>query len=119
MDDSILNSIKSNLGIKDPSYEVFDSEIMMYINSTFSKLYQIGVNSAKGSRITSSEETWNDIFSENDDLIQLIKEYTFIRVRILFDPPSNSTVLNSLEKNLAEVEWRIYIQAEGGLNGER
>ncbi len=116
MDDSILNSIKGYLGIKDSSYEVFDPDIIMNINSVFATLYQIGVDSAKNAIVRSSEETWNEVFKEDSDLIELIKNYTFMKVRILFDPPSNSSVVSSLEKNIAEIEWRINMQAEGAFN---
>lgn len=116
MEESILNSIKSRLGIKDPSYDVFDEDILSAINSSFATLYQIGVDSAKQVSITSAEETWEDVFFDDIDLVDLIKDYTFKKVRISFDPPSNSSVLASLEKQSAELEWRIQIQAEGGFD---
>lgn len=116
MEESILNSIKDRLGIKDASYEVFDNDILSDINAVFSTLYQIGVDSAKDASISSAEETWDDIFFDDSDLIDLIKNYTFKRVRVSFDPPTNTSVLTSLEKQIAELEWRIQIQAEGGFS---
>lgn len=116
MEESILDSIKSRLGIKDPNYQVFDEDIISDINSSFTTLYQIGVDSAKDARITSSEETWDDTFFEDIDLVDIIKDYVYKKVRISFDPPSNSSVLTSLEKQLAELEWRIQFQAEGGFD---
>lgn len=115
MEESILNSIKSRLGIKDPNYDVFDEDILSDINSSFTTLYQIGVNSAKNARVDSSVETWEDTFFDDLDLIDLIKDYVFKKVRISFDPPANSSVLTSLEKQVAELEWRIQMQAEGAI----
>lgn len=115
--ESVLNSTKNYLGIKDSSYDVFDQEIIMHINSTFSKLYQIGVDSAKEAMIDGEEETWFDLFENDFYLISLIKEYTYMRVRTLFDPPTNASVLNAYNDNLKEIEWRIHIQSEGGFDG--
>lgn len=116
MEESILNSIKNRLGIKDPSYVVFDEDILTCINSTFATLYQLGVDSAK-TTISNSNETWEDVFFEDFDLIDLIKQYVFMKVRIVFDPPSNASVITALEKQTSELEWRINLQAEGGFNG--
>lgn len=116
MEESILDSIKSRLGIKDPSYDVFDTDIISDINSAFATLYQIGVDSAKQASISSSEETWDDVFFNEIDLIDLIKDYTFKKVRISFDPPSNASVMTSIEKQISELEWRIQFQVEGGFD---
>lgn len=115
MDDSILNSIKKLLGL-DKNYEVFDEDVIMNINLVFSTLKQIGVKSEVPLSITSMTEKWSDLFGDDVELINLIKMYTYMKVRIVFDPPSNSFVLTSLNEEIAENEWRIHIQAEGGLD---
>ena len=114
-EDSILDSTKKVLGI-DSECKEFDQEIIMFINSTFSTLYQIGVGSKKGEGIYDNLATWIEFFSDTPDLINLICSYTYGKVRMLFDPPTNSFVLDSLNKQVQELEWRIQIQAEGGFD---
>lgn len=115
MDDSILNSIKKLLGL-DKTYEFFDEDVIMNINLVFSTLKQIGVKSEVPLSIMSMNEKWSNLFGDDDELINLIKMYTYMKVRVIFDPPSNSFVLTSLNEQIKEVEWRIHIQAEGGLD---
>lgn len=111
MEDSILNSVKKALGIQ-KDLKAFDQDILMNINSVFSILYQIGVISSTDTyRIEDDVATWNEIFGEDLVILDLIKSYTYIRVRIIFDPPANSFVLDSLKSQAQELEWRIYIQA--------
>lgn len=112
MEESILDSIKKDLGLT-PDYTAFDTDILMFINGVFSTLYQIGVDSAKNKRVEDSYDTWEDFFDTDSDLIGLIHPYTYLKVRILFDPPTSSFVLDSINKQIAEYEWRISIQAEG------
>lgn len=119
MEDSILNSVKKALGIAD-TLKAFDQDILMNINSVFSVLYQIGVQSSNDIyRIENSETTWSDLFGDNPVLMDMIKTYTYIKVRILFDPPSSSFVLDSLKTQAQELEWRINIEAEGGSKDDK
>lgn len=112
MEDSILISVKKALGIQ-KDITAFDQDILMSINSVFSILYQIGVISSTGTyRIEDDTAKWSDFFNEDIVQMDLIKSYTYIRVRILFDPPTSSFVLDSLKMQAQELEWRIYIQPE-------
>lgn len=43
MEESILLTIKRMLGIEDPSYEVYDQDLIVYINSAFMLLNQLGI----------------------------------------------------------------------------
>lgn len=111
MEDSILISVKKALGIQ-KDLDVFDQDILMNINSVFSILYQIGVISSTGTyRIEDDTAKWEDLFGDDPITLDLIKTYTYARVRIMFDPPSSSFVLDSLKTQAQELEWRIYIQA--------
>lgn len=114
MDDSILISVKKMLGV-DYQCTEFDAELMMYINSAFSTFYQLGVESKKYA-IESSDETWNDIFDLDPELLNLIKTCTYMKVRLIFDPPTTSFVLDALSSQIKEQEWRIYIDAGGGFD---
>lgn len=116
-ENSILVSIKKMLGI-DRDCEAFDQELIIFINSVFSTLYQIGFDSSKDYRIQSKDEEWTDILDDDMDLIDLIKPYIYMKVRMLFDPPTSSFVLESLKNQISEYEWRIQIQtkSEGGFD---
>lgn len=110
-EDSIFLSIKKLVGINSADTE-FDLDVMIQINAVFSKLYQLGVGKDKSYRITSSDDKWTEVFEDYLDLLDFIKSYTYIKVRLIFDPPSSSFVLDALSKEASELEWRINDQAD-------
>lgn len=110
MDESILTSIKLALGLPE-EYDAFDSQVIMHINSALAILTELGVGSSEGFKITGTEETWND-FLDDPKLLELCKTNTYMRVRLMFDPPANSFVVTSMEKQLAEYEWRINVMID-------
>lgn len=110
VESSILNSIKKLLGIA-PEYTQFDSDIIMHINSVFMVLNQLGVGPAKGFRITGPEEQWEDYITDDDNL-DAIKTYIHLKVKVVFDPPLNSTVMEAHKQMISELEWRLNVQVE-------
>lgn len=115
MDDSILVSVKKMLGIEQECVE-FDFEIMMHINSAFTTFYQLGIE-ANYYGINASDETWANVFGDIDkNLLNLIKTCTYSKVRLAFDPPTTSFVLDALNNQIKEQEWRIYIATGGGFD---
>lgn len=108
--ESILTSIKKLLGIEE-SCEHFDVDLIMHINSVISILSQLGVGSSKGLRIEDKSTTWNELISDNTDL-EYVKTYVYLKVRLLFDPPLSSSVMNSINQIISELEWRITSSAE-------
>lgn len=116
-EESILNTIKKMLGIDDDC-QSFDQELIVFINSVFPTLYQIGVTEVEDFFITSFEQTWSDIDIYQPDMLNMIKSYIYMKVRMLFDPPTTSFVLESLNNQTKELEWRIYIESEGGFDDE-
>lgn len=118
MEDSILISTKKVLGIQ-KDLTAFDQDILMNINSVFSILYQIGVMSSIGTyRVEDETDRWEDYFGDDPIILDLIKTYVYAKVRIIFDPPSNSFVLESLKSQAQELEWRIYIEAGKDIESE-
>jgi len=107
---SIFGTIKSMLG-PDDEYEAFDQDIIVFINSALSILTQIGIGPATGFRITGNTETWSDLLGENGDL-DSVKEYIYLKVRLAFDPPSSSTVLNAYQEICKELEWRLNVAVD-------
>jgi len=107
---SILTSIKKNLGI-DESYTAFDEDIIMHINSTFSTLEQLGVGPEGGFAITDATAVWSS-FIGSDKRLNSVKTYTYLCVRLLFDPPATSYLITAMEKQRDELAWRLNVQRE-------
>lgn len=108
--DSILTSIKKMLGI-DEEYEQFDPELIMFINSAFGILFQLGVGPKDEMyKIDGSGNTWDEFIPE--DQIETVKSYVFMKVKLMFDPPSSSFVLSSYQDLIKEFEWRCNVDAE-------
>lgn len=112
--ESILTSIKKMLGI-DSEYEQFDPDIIMHINSVFMDLSQLGVGSSVGFTIEDDTSTWMEFMSERDNL-QAVKSYMYLRVKLLFDPPSSSAVLEAMKQEISKWEWRLNVAAESTTN---
>lgn len=108
--ESILTSIKKLLGITE-EYTAFDSDITMHINSVFLILSQLGVGPANGFTITSKDDIWTD-FLESSNLLNAVKSYVYLKVRLLFDPPTSSSAVDSIKNMISEFEWRINVEAE-------
>lgn len=111
MTESILTSIKKLLGI-DESYTHFDSDLIMHINSVFSILTQLGVGPPDGFSITGNSEEWNDFIAKENHNLSLVKSYMHLKVKLLFDPPLSSAVIESINKQVSEFEWRLNVAAE-------
>ncbi len=108
--ESILTSIKKLLGIPE-DYKHFDADIIMHINSVFMILTQIGVGPAEGFSIEDSSTIWND-FAPVGKSMASVKSYMYMRVKLLFDPPQSSAVIESMNRMISEFEWRLNVEAE-------
>ena len=113
MDDSILNSIKKLLGIAS-DYDAFDADVVLLINSALMALSQIGVGQI-GFTISGTDETWSDFLSSRDDF-EAAKNYVYLSTRLVFDPPSNGSVIGSYEKLKEELEWRLKVRSERAID---
>lgn len=116
--DSILNSVKKLLGITE-EYTVFDMDLIIHINSVFMILNQLGVGPEKPFTITDAEGKWSDFIGEVDN-IESVKTYLFMKVRMLFDPPQSSAVIEATNNLIREMEWRLNVAVdpkEENLNG--
>lgn len=110
MENSILTSVKKALGI-DSSYTNFDHDVILHTNTALMNLNQLGVGPATGFVIEDDTKTWTDLLGERLDL-EAVKSYIYLKVRLLFDPPSSSFVLEAMERQVEEMEWRLNVQAE-------
>lgn len=109
MTNSILLTIKKMLGISE-EYHAFDLDIIIDINSVFLTLNQLGVGPINPYQITGEDETWDDFQGENP--IPGIQTYVYLKTRLLFDPPTNSFLVDNIRKQAEEFEWRMNVQVE-------
>lgn len=108
--DSILTSIKEMLGIAE-EYNHFDSVLIRHINSVFMILTQMGVGPPEGFAIQDADQIWSDFVSEEENL-EAVKTYMYHRVQLMFDPPQSSTLIESTNRIISELEWRLYTASE-------
>lgn len=117
LEEKILSSIKKLLGLND-GVTVFDTDIVIHINTVFANLTQMGVGPQNdegkniGFKISTGNEVWGD-FTSNDILIENVKTYVYIKVKMVFDPPTSSALIDAYNAQAKELEWRLYTQ-EGG-----
>lgn len=114
IENSILNSIKKLLGLPS-NYTEFDTDIIIHINSVFSILQQLGIGPEDGFSISNEDATWED-FINNNSKINDIKSYIYLKVRLMFDPPTNSSILKANEELIKELEWRLNVAVDDGNN---
>jgi hypothetical protein len=107
---SILTSVKKALGL-DESYEAFDPDILMHINSVFSNLNQIGVGPETGFQIEDKDATWDDLL-DGDPRLNNVKSWVYSKVRLMFDPPATSFAISAIQEVIKEFEYRIYTFSE-------
>lgn len=115
--ESILDSVKLALGII-PEYSHFDDQLIMDINSVFSTLWQLGVGPDYGFSIQDDSELWSEYLDQNK-LLNLVKTFMFMSVKLMFDPPSNSFALSSMKEQIKEQEWRINVMVDPDVLGKR
>lgn len=115
MEESILDSIKDMLG-PDSSDNVFDNEILIHINMALSVLTQLGVGPAEGFIVTDSDATWSQFLGSAKN-IDMAKSFVFMKVKMVFDPPSSSFVLTSMEKACDELGWRLTVAVDSNKLG--
>ena len=108
-DDSILTSTKKVLGLAE-DYTAFDQDVVLHINSVFSTLLQLGVGPEAGFMIEDKTAVWSDFLT--DIRLNNVKTYMYLRVRMLFDPPSTSFHISAMKEQIQELEWRINVYRE-------
>lgn len=110
MNESILTSIKKLLGITE-EYTHFDTDLIIHINTVFMTLHQMGVGPTEGFKITDESDVWDD-FVEEDDNMEAVKSYVYLKVKMIFDPPQGGAVAEAYKQSISELEWRLNFQHE-------
>lgn len=113
--ESILTSVKKLLGITE-EYEAFDPDLIMHINTVLAILTQLGVGPDVGFFIVDKTATWSDWIS-NTLICEPVKSFVFLKVRLFFDPPASTAAVESMNKLLDELEYRIKLTVDTTENG--
>lgn len=108
--DSILDTTKKLLGFES-DYTAFDLDIILHINTVFFTLTQLGIGPVTGFSIVDKTANWADFIGAES--IHAVKSYMGLRVRLLFDPPATSFVIEAFKKQAEELEWRLNVHMEG------
>lgn len=109
VEDSILLSIKKLLGMDPIEFTQYDTDLIIHINTIIEFLNQLGVDIPEGFKINDENALWSDYLNkpEYNDIKDSIKNYIYLRVRLVFDPSTNSSLINSINDTIKELEWRI------------
>lgn len=108
--DSILTSIKSQLGITEQQTS-FDDQLIIHINSVFSILTQLGVGPKTGFSINDKNDKWDNFISDLSK-IRMVKTYVYLKVRMIFDPPTSSSVIEAIKQSINELEFRLNAECD-------
>ncbi len=113
METSILTSTKKILGIAS-DYAAFDFDVITHINSALSTLTQLGIGPIEGFAIEDATAEWEDFFAD-DPRYNSIKSYVFLKVKMLFDPPTTSYLIDAMQNQIQEFEWRLNAEREDAI----
>lgn len=102
---SILASLRPLL-VGDSTDTSFDKDLTMHINSALFDLAQLGVGPTGGLVITGEENTWSELLTDSK-LLESVKTYIYLNVRIVFDPPTSGVVMDAWQKKIDKYEWSI------------
>jgi hypothetical protein len=108
--ESILDSVKKVLGF-DAEYTAFDVDILLYINSAFGSLKQLGVGSDTGFVISDNTTLWVQ-YVTSMSYLGMVKQYICMAVKLAFDPPGTSFGINAIQEQIRELGWRICVAVE-------
>lgn len=107
---SILDTVKKTCGLGS-YYDAFDQDILVFLNAAILDLTQNGIGPSDGFTVTDSSQTFEDFIGGFKN-IGAVATYLSQKTRIAFDPPTSSYVLEAMNKNLAELIWRLNLEAE-------
>ena len=105
---SILDSVKSMLGIP-AEHTAFDQQLLIHINSVFSILDQIGPG---GYKVADASDTWEEYLEDKAFEIEDVKSYMYMKVRMLFDPPTTGAGIDAFKEMIKEYEWRLSVATD-------
>ena len=110
MQDSILMTIRK-LVCGNPYADHFDTDLLVHINTCFSILHQLGVGPENGFVVTDETQNWGD-YTADSTVLNMVKTYVTLKVKKIFDPPLTSSVLEAMDKEISQLEWRLNVAVD-------
>lgn len=110
MQDSILMTIRK-LVCGNPYADHFDTDLLVHINACFSILNQLGVGPENGFVVTDETQSWSSYIADNY-ILNMVKTYVTLKVKKIFDPPLTSSVLEAMDKEISQLEWRLNVAVD-------
>lgn len=107
---SILNDVKQQLGLA-TDYTPFDVTLILHINSVLSNLHQLGIGPPEGLEIVDDSEEWVLLIGNNKRL-NMVKTYVYLKVRLVWDPPTTAHAIRAVEEEIEQLAWRIKVAKE-------
>ena len=105
----ILETVRKLVGGSEGN-DAFDTDLLTHINSTFSVLTQIGVGPSAGFLAT-ADSKWSDFLGDEIKL-EMVKSYVYLKAKLIFDPPQNSSVAQAMKQHADEFEWRVSVEVD-------
>lgn len=107
---SILSTIKQLLGVSEDADD-FDQELIVFINFAMGILHRLGIGDTNVFSITNASTTWSQFLGTSKEL-EMAKTYVYMKVKLVFDPPTIGYVLEAYKEIVAETEFRLTNQAD-------
>ena len=109
--ESILTSIKKLLGIQ-AEYTAFDQDLIIHINTAFAVLNQLNIGPPYGFVIEDDTATWDEYITSCN--LTMVRSYIYMKVRLMFDPPTSGVLVESMNSMISELEWRLFLEGDKG-----
>ena len=109
MEESILATIRHMIGgveVPPGAEGPFDMDLIIHINSILQVLNQLGVG-REDFELQDADQTWQEFLGTKFRNLNMVKSYVYLRVKLLFDPPSSGTLMQAMKEQAAELEWRL------------
>lgn len=116
MDENILLTIKKLIGLQ-PDYRIYDADLIIGINSALAALGQIGVGPTEGFVVVDGTELWPEFIGDTKRL-ETVKQYVYLKVKTIFDPPQSSAAMTAMDNQIKELEWRISVTVDNTVPGD-
>lgn len=106
MNNNILATVKRVCNIADPDTS-FDNELILFTNTVLMELMQEWHGMNHAFKLEDGTETWDQLLGEDTDY-EAVKELVGLKVRLIFDTPTSGSVLQAIQDQIKNLEWRLY-----------
>ena len=105
---SILRTVRKLVGLYEDDTS-FDTDLLIYINTAFQALNEIGIGPEEVFSVEDESTLWTDFTKDTIIPVDPVKTYVCNKVKLAFDPPANTNITQSIQRVIDEAEWRLSI----------